>query len=40
MSKISNKQRLETLQGWISWVSKQKGYPKPNVKKKREIIEN
>lgn len=35
MSK-SSKQRYETLQGWISWVSKQKTYPKTKVKTKRE----
>jgi len=40
MSKTSHKQKLETLQGWISWVSKQKGYPKKTVKKKREVIED
>jgi len=34
MSKVSNKQRLETLQGWLSWITKQKGYPKNKVKKK------
>jgi len=37
MSKVSNKQRLESLQGWISWASKQKGYPKAKVKTKREV---
>ena len=36
MSKNSNKQRLETLQGWLSWVTKQKGYPKAKVKTKVE----
>lgn len=36
MSKNSNKQRLETLQGWLSWVTKQKGYPKVKVKTKIE----
>ena len=34
MSKVSNKQRLETLKGWLSWVPKQKPYSKTNVKKK------
>jgi hypothetical protein len=34
MSKTSARQKLETLQGWISWVSRQKGYPKKKVKKK------
>ena len=37
MSKTSNKQRIETLQGWISWVSKQKGYPKVKQKVKRDL---
>ena len=36
MSKTSHKQRLETLQSWVSWTSKRKGYPKTNIKKKRE----
>ena len=36
MSKNSNKQRLETLQGWLSWITKQKGYPKAKVKTKVE----
>ena len=40
MSKTSHKQRLETLQGWVSWASKQKGYPKKAVKKKREEFED
>jgi hypothetical protein len=34
MGKISGKQRLETLQSWISWISKQKGYPKSKPKSK------
>jgi len=34
MSKNSAKQRLETLQGWISWISKRPNYPKKKVKKK------
>lgn len=37
MSKISNKQRVESLVGWVSYVSKQKGYPKSKVKKKKEF---
>lgn len=37
MSKTSNKTRLETLQGWISWVSKQKGYPKQKQKVKKDL---
>jgi len=37
MSKVSSKQRLETLQGWISYVSRQKGYPKKKVKTKKEF---
>jgi hypothetical protein len=36
MSKNSNKQRLETLMGWLSWISKQKGYPKAKVKVRTE----
>lgn len=40
MSKNSSKQRIETLQGWISWVSKQKGYPKKKPKVKREEFED
>lgn len=39
MSKTSNKQRLDVLQGWVSYVSKQKGYLKAKVKKK-ESLEN
>ena len=35
MSKVSAKARIETLQSWVSWVSKQKGYPK--VKQKRTV---
>ena len=31
MSKTSAKQKIETLMGWISWVSKQKGYPKAKI---------
>jgi len=34
MSKTSSKQRIETLQGWISWVSKRPNYLKKKVKKK------
>jgi hypothetical protein len=37
MSKNSSKQRLEVLQGWISYVSRQKGYPKTKVKTKKEF---
>jgi hypothetical protein len=37
MSKTSNKQRLETLQNWVSWASRQKGYPKAKVKAKKEF---
>ena len=37
MSKTSAKQRLEVLQGWISYVSRQKGYPKAKVKKKESF---
>ena len=37
MSKNSAKQRMETLQGWIQWVSRQKGYPKKKVKKKEDF---
>ena len=33
MSKTSDKQKIETLQGWLSWVTKQKGYPKAKPKK-------
>ena len=40
MSKTTPKQRLETLQSWVSWASKQKGYPKKAVKKKREELED
>ena len=36
MSKTSAKARIETLQSWVSWVSKQKGYPKAKTKKKEE----
>ena len=36
MSKTSTKAKLETLQGWISYVSRQKGYPKAKTKKKEE----
>jgi hypothetical protein len=36
MSKNSNKQRVETLMVWISWISKQKGYPKAKVKVRTE----
>jgi len=36
MSKNSNKQRIETLQSWIQWASRQKGYPKAKVKTKVE----
>jgi hypothetical protein len=36
MSRISSKQRLETLQGWIQWTSRQKGYPKKKIKTKKE----
>jgi hypothetical protein len=36
MSKISAKARIETLQSWISWVSKQKGYPKTQTKNKED----
>jgi hypothetical protein len=36
MSKTSNKQKIETLQGWIQWASRQKGYPKKKVKVKNE----
>jgi hypothetical protein len=39
MSKSSTKNKLETLQGWVSWVSRQKGYPKKKVKVK-ENLEN
>jgi hypothetical protein len=37
MSKSSTKNKLETLQGWISWVSRQKGYPKMKVKVKENL---
>ena len=37
MSKTSAKQKIETLQGWISWVSKQKGYPKVKQKAKKTV---
>jgi hypothetical protein len=37
MSKTSTKAKLETLQGWVSWVSRQKGYPKAKVKAKKEF---
>lgn len=37
MSKTSNKQRLDVLQGWVSYVSKQKGYPKAKQKVKRDL---
>jgi hypothetical protein len=37
MSKNSNKQRVETLMGWISWISKQKGYPKSKTKVKKDL---
>ena len=37
MSKISAKQRLETLQGWISWISKRPNYPKKKPLKKKEF---
>jgi hypothetical protein len=37
MSKSSTKNKLETLQGWVSWVSRQKGYPKTKVKTKKEF---
>lgn len=37
MSKNSAKQRLEVLQGWVSYVSRQKGYPKKKVKIKKEF---
>ena len=33
MSKTSNKQKIETLQGWISWVPKQKSYSSTKPKK-------
>ena len=36
MSKSSTKNKLETLQSWVSWVSRQKGYPKVKVKTKIE----
>jgi hypothetical protein len=36
MSKTSSKQRLEVLQNWIQWTSRQKGYPKAKVKTKKE----
>jgi hypothetical protein len=36
MSRSSSKQKIEVLQGWVSWVSKQKGYPKTKVKEKLE----
>lgn len=34
MSKTSTKQKLETLQGWLSWIVKQKGYSKPKKRVK------
>jgi hypothetical protein len=37
MSKTSAKARIETLQSWVSWASKQKGYPKVKTKKKEEF---
>jgi len=37
MSKNSAKQRIETLQGWISIISKRPNYPKKKVVKKKEI---
>lgn len=37
MSKSSNKQKIEILNGWISWTSKQKGYPKTKVKVKKDL---
>ena len=37
MSKTSNKQRLEVLHSWISWVSKQKSYSKSKQKVKRNL---
>lgn len=37
MSKTSNKQRLDVLQGWVSYVSKQKGYPKAKIKARKEF---
>jgi hypothetical protein len=37
MSKTSNKHRLEVLQGWVSWISKQKGYPKTKIKVKKDL---
>jgi len=36
MSKTSSKQKIETLYSWLSWVSKQKGYPKSKPKKVSE----
>jgi hypothetical protein len=36
MSKTSAKQKIETLTGWISWISKQKGYPKAKKVKKED----
>jgi hypothetical protein len=36
MSKTSAKQKIETLMGWISWISKQKGYPKAKKVKKED----
>jgi len=37
MSKTSNKQKLEVLQGYVSYISRQKGYPKKKVKTKKEF---
>jgi len=37
MSKTSAKQRLETLQSWVSWISRQKGYPKSKPKPPRDL---
>jgi len=36
MSKTSSKQKIETLQSWVQWTSRQKGYPKKKVKVKNE----
>ena len=36
MSKISSKQRLETLQGWISWITSVSKRKDQNSKKRVE----
>lgn len=36
MSKISSKQRLETLQGWISWITAVSKRKDKNIKRRVE----